>query len=319
VRSLFLLRIRPWGLLEAAGILAVIGTAGSVLGSITWWLDLLTHFPVQYAVVLLLLALGYWVRRKTRLAWGAFALSAMNGTLVVPLYLGGETCHTPGLSVSRAVLANVSGRLGDPDAVTRLARATHPDVLVLLEVNERWLRHLDSLSDFLPYRVAQPRDDEFGIALYSRHRFHSTEILAIGLAGVPTVVADVDLAGHRLRLIGTHPVPPGGAVLSDYRNDQLRKLGEFLRGYEGPLLLLGDLNVTPWSSHFRRFVQGAGLRNASQGRGPQPTWPALPWPLSIPLDHALHSPEVCIVGKRIGTAVRSDHYPVIVDFQLRGG
>ena len=167
--------------------------------------------------------------------------------------------------------------------------------------------------------MATLREDEFGIALYSRHPFYSAKTIAIGEAGVPTVVAELDLPRHRLLLVGTHPVPPGGAALSAYRNDQLRKLGEFLRGVEGPVLLLGDLNVTPWSVHFRRFAQAAGLRRASQGRGPQLTWPALPWPLSIPLDHALHRPEVCIVAKRIGNGVRSDHYPVIVDFQLRDG
>jgi len=317
MRSLFRLRIRPWGLIEAAGILAVIGTAGSLLGPVAWWLDLLTHFPVQYAVVLLILALGYAVMRKTRLAWGSLALSAMNVVLVVPLYLGGETCRTPGLPAYRAVLANVSARLGNPESVKRFALEVNPDFLLLLEVNERWLRELESLRPSLPHRVAALREDEFGIALYSRHVLHSSKIVAIGKAGVPTVVVEVDLSGHRLLLVGTHPVPPGGSALSAYRNDQLQKLGEFLRGYEGPLLLLGDLNVTPWSFHFRRFAQEAGLRDASQGRGPQTTWPALPWPLSIPLDHALHRPEVCIVDKRIGNGVRSDHYPVIVDFQLR--
>ena len=201
----------------------------------------------------------------------------------------------------------------------RFAREANPDFLLLLEVDERWLRELEALRPSLPHRVAALREDEFGIALYSRYPFHAAKAVTIGKAGVPTVVVEVDLSGRRLFLVGTHPVPPGGATLSAYRNDQLQKLGEYLRGVEGPVLLLGDLNVTPWSIHFRRFAQGAGLRDASQGRGPQPTWPALPWPLSIPLDHALHRPEVCIVEKRIGNGVRSDHYPVIVDFQLRDG
>ena len=87
---------------------------GELLGPVAWWLDLLTHFPVQYAVVLLLLALGYSVMRKTRLAWGFFALSAINVALVVPLYLGGETCRTLERPAYRAVSANVSARSATP-------------------------------------------------------------------------------------------------------------------------------------------------------------------------------------------------------------
>jgi len=311
------LRIRPWGLLEAAGILAAAGTAGSFFGAFTWWLDLTTHFPVQYAVVLLALALGYGVMRKAQLAWGALILAAINASLVVPLYLGREICAVPGRPGYRAVLANVSARWGQPERVTRFVRETAPDFLVLLEVNERWLRELESLRHAFPHRVAAPRDDEFGIALFSRHAFVTAETLPIGQAGVPSLLGEVELSGRRLRLVATHPVPPGGAAHSAYRNDQLRKLAAHLRDLPGAVLLLGDLNVTPWSVHFRRFVHGAGFRDASEGRGPQATWPALPWPLAIPLDHALHRPEICVVEEGVGPRIGSDHYPLIVDFQLR--
>jgi endonuclease/exonuclease/phosphatase (EEP) superfamily protein YafD len=36
--------------------------------------------------------------------------------------------------------------------------------------------------------------------------------------------------------------------------------------------------------------------------------------MSVPIDHCLVSPEITILDRRLGPAVGSDHYPLIVDF-----
>jgi endonuclease/exonuclease/phosphatase (EEP) superfamily protein YafD len=82
---------------------------------------------------------------------------------------------------------------------------------------------------------------------------------------------------------------------------------------KGPVLLLGDLNVTPWNRHFRLLLERTGLRDSSRGRGVQPTWPAGSLLFAIPLDHGLHSPDIAILQRRIGGDVGSDHLPVIID------
>ena len=46
----FRLRVRPWGILTAGGLLAVFGTIAGFIGKYAWWLDLGSHFRVQYAV-----------------------------------------------------------------------------------------------------------------------------------------------------------------------------------------------------------------------------------------------------------------------------
>ena len=84
-----------------------------------------------------------------------------------------------------------------------------------------------------------------------------------------------------------------------------------------PTILLGDLNTTPWSHHFRRLLKQTRLLDSLRGHGVQGSWPSfLPAPLRIPIDHVLHSPEVAITGRAIGPDANSDHLPVIVDFGL---
>ena len=83
------------------------------------------------------------------------------------------------------------------------------------------------------------------------------------------------------------------------------------------MVLLGDLNCTVWSPYFGRLVRDSGLKDSSRGWGVQPSWPAGNWLLRIPIDHCLHSPEVRVVRRGIGPDVGSDHFPVIVEMQLR--
>ena len=62
--------------------------------------------------------------------------------------------------------------------------------------------------------------------------------------------------------------------------------------------------------------KGTGLRDSSRGMGLQPTWPADIPLLWIPIDHCLYSDGIEIRGRRTGPDVGSDHFPLIVDFEL---
>jgi endonuclease/exonuclease/phosphatase (EEP) superfamily protein YafD len=103
-------------------------------------------------------------------------------------------------------------------------------------------------------------------------------------------------------------------VYSEHRNRQLVEIARFLAAQTGPLVLLGDLNTTPWNFYFQRLLADSGLRSSAEGRGYQASWPGAPFLLRIPLDHVLLSPELRVVRREIGPDVGSDHLPVIVEF-----
>ena len=62
--SFFRLRVRPWGILTAAGFIAALGTCATFFGRFSWVLDLGAHFRVQYVVVFALLAVCYAAFRR---------------------------------------------------------------------------------------------------------------------------------------------------------------------------------------------------------------------------------------------------------------
>lgn len=161
-----------------------------------------------------------------------------------------------------------------------------------------------------------PREDNFGIAFFSKHPFLRSEIRDIGEADVPSVIAVMKLPDGPLTLIATHPLPPASQEYSRLRNDQLARLPEIVRQANSPVLLLGDLNATPWCSHFKQLLRQSGLRDSSQGRGVQGSWPTCLPILLIPIDHCLHTAGVQVIGRTTGPKVGSDHFPLVVDFVL---
>jgi endonuclease/exonuclease/phosphatase (EEP) superfamily protein YafD len=273
---------------------------------------------VQYLLGTACLAALFALGKRRRMALVLAGFAAANLAVIAPLYVGGSGLKNAATSAVRfrAMLLNVNADFGDPARVTQAIEDAQPDVLVLEEVSGRWQEMLTRLQVRFPHRVVESRDDNFGIALLSKWPLARADVLYFGDARVPSVFAEVKLEGAVLRVLGTHAVPPGDALRSHWRNQQLAAVAEFARDLSEPVLVLGDLNASPWCSHFRRFVRVSGLRDSAQGWGVQPTWPAgMPW-FWIPIDHCLHSPQLSVVARRVGPNVGSDHYPVMVDVVL---
>ncbi len=312
--------INVTGAIAFVGILACLATLAGFAGRFWWGFELATHFRVQYALALggltlVLLALRQW---RWPGLFGAFAL--LNMAFVVPGFWESDPATSPSTEPSptrRALLANVNAENRDFERIRRLVITSNPDIILLLEATPWLLDRLQDLGERYPHRVAEPRDDLFGIALLSRHPFAQSQIIRFGdTTSPPAIVATITADQHPFTLIGAHPWPPVSATLAEGRNAQLRALASQVRQSQPPVLVLGDLNISPWSPWFTRLLTDAGLRDSRRGRGIQPSWPAGWWPLWIPIDHVLFSEGIRIRHREIGPAIGSDHYPVIVDFQV---
>jgi endonuclease/exonuclease/phosphatase (EEP) superfamily protein YafD len=301
-----------WTIVSLFAAPAGLATLAGFFGRLWWRFELACHFRVQYFVVLFVTALALLAGKRRRRAAAAGVLALVNLGLIVPLYFGGGNPHA-GATTLRAVNLNLHTRNRRFEDVRRFLRETAPDFFVLEEVNANWLHELEPLKRDYPHIRARPREDNFGIALFSRIPFESAEIVTIGKAGVPSVVARIDVDGQSLTVVGIHPLPPAGGNGAAYRNEQMVAVADYVAKQPGPVLLLGDLNMTSWSPYFGDFLRASGLRDSRRGFGVQPTWPAGSPLLRIPIDHCLVSPQFSILDRRIGPDVGSDHLPVIVE------
>jgi len=288
-------------------------------------LELFCHFQVQYllaaAVCAAVLAgLGRW--RWCLAAAGCGAVAAM---AVVPFQAagtGGNAAHATAVSEGdrslRLLLANVLVSNRQHDRLLDLVAEADADVLVLQEVNDRWMAALSQLQRDYPYTVGVARQDAWGIAVFSRIPLQEAECRHLGEAGRPSAVMKLSVGGTAVSIVATHPTNPLSPGTFALRNDQLEAVATYARGREQPLVLIGDLNVTMWSPWHRRLCAEAGLTNARRGFGVLASWPTyLPPIMRLPIDHCLVSGDLAVTDCRLGPEFGSDHRPLIVDLALR--
>ena len=308
------IRVTLNGLLEASVVLCLAGTLMGFLGRLAWIFDLASHFPVQQAALLGLVAATLFARR--RWAWGAVAaaLSLVNLAMFAPDWFGRPVA--PDMRSLRVVSLNVfikSHRYADVAAMLDRER---PDVVALVEVNARWADALSPLRVRWPHVISEPREHSFGMMLLSRLPILESQVLDLGSTGRVTLRARIATPDGPLTLMVFHPPPPMGPGRSRRRNEEMRALAELVRAIDGPVLVVGDFNCTPWSPHFRDLVKDSGLRDTRKGFGIQPSWPSPVLPAMIPIDQALASDGLVVVDRRLGPRVGSDHLPLILDVAL---
>lgn len=305
------------GLLESAALVGWLVTMAGFLGSWSWFLELASHFRVQLAIAFALLTLVTFLGRSRRV----HGLAALMGTLVngsLVLWEARPVGEPPSPSADgiRLLSINVNTANQRADLVLQAIRQANPDVVLLMEVDPRWMKDLEPLRARYPFHLEEARRDNFGIALLSRHPLGEARVEDLPGTEVPSVLAAVRTPRGVFHLTGTHPLPPGSREDAAERNRQLEVLGERAAAHPQNSVILGDLNVTPWSPQFSRLLQTGGLLRAHPGWGVFATWQVeQPW-FSLPLDHCLVSPPIAIRRLEVGPDVGSDHRPLLVELAV---
>lgn len=297
-------------------VIAGLATASLVglCGSAWWVFDLASHFRVQYLFVLVLGALVATIARRYALLGAALVFVLLNAWMVLPCLV--PRPRPPDGDRLRVLFVNVHTGNRDTERVARLVRRADADVVGLMEINDRWSARLGPALAPYAHRLEQTRDDNFGIGLYSRLPWQDARIERYGAVGLPTLRARVRLKRSEVTLLFTHPLPPTSARGAFLRRQQLEAIYADRPRLPDPLVVFGDLNVSPWSRDFRWFRRRMRLVDTRRGFGVQRTWPAGSWLLRIPIDHCLVSPSVGVRTRRLGPNVGSDHLPIIVDLVI---
>ena len=291
--------------------------AGGEGGGLAWWLDLFSHFQLQYFLASVLSVAAALVLRARRWALLAAVCAAVTAARVAPWYVTpAPSTAVDGAPGLRVALVNVQTANQGFDEVARVVLEQGVDLVVLEEVDARWLDELAAALPAHTHVVRAPRNDNFGIAILSRRPLDEAAVFVLATARVPTLEAVVRIGDVRVTIVATHPVPPVGRDRTRLRDEQIAAVAARVAARDGAVILLGDLNVTMWSRPYRRLIDDGRLSNARRGFGITPTWPAgFPAAARIPIDHCLHRGPLVVTGCRSGPDIGSDHLPLIVDFE----
>ena len=270
--------------------------------------DLFANFTRQYFFASLVALAALVLLRN---GWGVVAGLVAVAVTGLPLLSHVPLIVPPPMAGSiKIISANVFTANTDHQRLLDLIEAEQPDLIALMEVNARWMAALQPLIRDWPHHISRSREDNFGIALFSKLPLDRPRIETRGPSGVPSIFATVGSSGQTFELVVTHPLPPISRRRFTERNDQLAAIAAHLNLMPGPAVLVGDLNVVPWAQVFKQFERDSRMRSARYDVSP--TWPArMPAALRIPIDHCLvrgFRVHECEVGPDIG----SDHLPLIV-------
>ena len=310
------LKPRFVGLLQAGAFVTAVFSLATLADHLHRYLELFSHFRLQYLAVAIILSVLLFVMRSRRWATLMLAVAVVNIIPVWPWYAAEISAAPQERPTIKLLLSNLYSGNKSMQALIDLVNAEDADIVFLQELTSKRNAGLSQLRETFTYSLNIPREDNFGIAVLSRHPFVSAKVIESPPFDLPSLVVEVALDMDTIAFVTTHPLPPIGRTGFDSRNEQLVSIAEVVNSFSGPRVLIGDLNTTMWGHHYERLIADTGLKNARYGFGVLPSWPThLPFAM-IPIDHCLVSDEFAVLDARSGPDIGSDHLPLIVELAI---
>jgi endonuclease/exonuclease/phosphatase (EEP) superfamily protein YafD len=294
-------------------------------------LDLLNHVQILLlpgtliGMLVLALTVHGWVRGAAILY--AFVGMAASASVLLPEFLGSMRVRpTPSTNGTITMMThNLFGMNYAMEKVTAAIFAEDPDIIVLQEYFGEQASELHPLllAEY-PFFVRCRGGKRANLGLYSRLPFVQQQDGACpndayGTIRTAHILASFQTEGGKpFSVITTHmdwPIPVSR------QREQLSALSGVLDKIEGPMILAGDFNSTPWSYSLRQFVANNDLVRETMN--------LLTFPMSwhyfgawrdtmpfLPLDHVMTRGGIVVREVGVGQATASDHLPVVFSFSV---
>jgi endonuclease/exonuclease/phosphatase (EEP) superfamily protein YafD len=319
------------GLLRLLAALLILATAPpailATLGFAVPLFDLFNHLQLLLffgtlaaAIAALLLAM--------RLGWKAVAILAFAASAwtFVPEWLSSLSPRQPVSDVTtiKVMTHNIFGLNYDMRRVDAVIREEDPDIVALQEYFPEQAGLGELLRERYPYSVRCQGGKRANLGLYSKFPFREEMAAgecpdnAQGTQRTAHIIAGFTLStGMAFSVMTTHmdwPYP------IERQRDEFAAVAEAANAIEGPLLVVGDFNSTPWSYSMKAFEAASGLTRETRNLM---TYPELfttrrglirlePF---LPLDHVFQR-GLTVSELAIGEQTGSDHRPVVFTFSV---
>lgn len=238
--------------------------------------------------------------------------------------------QSPGVSFS-VLTFNLQGATDSLQSLATAIEEADADIVGVQELSRAAADHFEAvLGEKYPYFALHPQDNPtHGQGVLSRYpilsdTYWQNDQLDRALGHMR---AEIDLSGSTVVIYNTHPTPPFSLAWGLNLTAHSSSVAELLRRTAeetGPVLMVGDFNMTDQFAEYQQITGSAGFADAFREVGDVGfgfTFPAgnrLPLPPLIRLDYVFHSRELqaheARVWRRSGA---SDHLPVFARLSLR--
>jgi len=284
----------------------------SLAGGFVPALDALASFLPLFGVATLL---GLLLARRRR---GWTVAAALLG--LMPVAIGVVPELTREIPIARAgapqirlLTHNVWRGNRDPADTAQAIIDAKPDVVMLQEVDGSFRPMLAALNQHFAYATECPPGCD--LAIFSRWPIADSDYFlkdADGRKFGPAMLwARIVVSGERpFTVVTLHYPRPTSRDQAVRRRDVARAL---IRIDRGPLIVAGDMNLTPWAAAMRE--QDRAFAPLTRMTRALPSWPRV-FPV-LPIDQLYAGPDWGLVSARRLPATGSDHVPILVTLARR--
>jgi endonuclease/exonuclease/phosphatase (EEP) superfamily protein YafD len=291
---------------------ALVHPIAAALSPYSWAADLFSHFREPGLLVTALALVVMLIGRRFRVAAGLGILAIVQAVSLTGFLGRNPVLPDPAAPPPlRVLMVNVHDENPTYQGVADLIRKERPDVVGLVEFTARCSQTLSDLHSDYPYRVEWPAGAR-GIALWFRRApVFINQPAQFVRGGNPVIHGLIEYAGRPRHIWVVHTINPFWRAWES-GNAELDAIAERVGTTPGSRIVVGDMNTTEGSAHFRNFLRVSGLRDSRLGFGRQGSWPT-DFFYRLPIDHAFVSDELAVVDRRLGPSVGSDHLPLLLD------
>lgn len=289
----------------------------------SYFLDILDSikFVFVFLALLLSLLLLFTKKSKTVLLHLFFANVVLVVVHVQSLGLVSKNSEIP-INTQRISVAQINLNYHNQTIASSLKKigADKLDLVVLMEFSDK------NRSLFLDLKQSrysfgdQPIEGfPTGIGVLSNYPIIYKTVHLLGRGKSSIVELKVLVNNAILNLFITHPPSPRSKEKWELRNETLDKLSKLVQQEQnkgGQILIVGDFNTVPWSSHFATLNT---MSSCFKSAGAYISWSpiqTLDW-IGLPIDHCFVSDHWLIEDLKTLPFEGSDHRALVYDLVLK--
>jgi len=107
------------------------------------------------------------------------------------------------------ISANVRMKNKDYGRLVALVQQFDPDLLLLTEVDQKWIDGIVEIETSYPHRISVPMDNTYGMCFYCKYELGDQMVRFLVDEEVPSILCTIKGYGKEdIRFIGLHPRPP---------------------------------------------------------------------------------------------------------------